>query len=92
MGVAAQVPVGSDGQPELCAPPVSQLLRDLPLQPQAMGSLVPQQINVWMGHAAEGACCRRKPGGRRGTQLLSCSVLLETGLCLLEIGPCLYVK
>lgn len=51
---APQVPVGGDGHPELCAPPVSQLLGDLPLQPQAMGALIPQQINIWMGHTAEG--------------------------------------
>lgn len=54
---ATQVAVASDGHPDLCAPPVLQLLGDLPLQPQIMGALVPQQINLWMGHAKDGMLC-----------------------------------
>lgn len=44
-----------DGHPELWAPPVSLLAGDIPLRPQLMGNLVPQQINIWMGFAPDGA-------------------------------------
>ena len=36
------------------ASPVGELQSDFPLQPQCMGNLVPQQINLWMGAAPEG--------------------------------------
>ncbi|KAK9814629.1 hypothetical protein WJX72_009022 [[Myrmecia] bisecta] len=50
-----QVGVDADGHPALCGPPVSSLQQDLPLRPSLMGHLVPQQLNLWMGHTSEGA-------------------------------------
>ena len=44
----------SDGHPELYAPPVSHLKDDFPLRPAIAGHLVPQQINIWMGHSCKG--------------------------------------
>lgn len=49
-----QVGIGSDGQPELFAPPVAQLASDFPLQPTLLGNLVPHQVNLWMGAAPSG--------------------------------------
>lgn len=49
------VRVATDGHPELFAPPVMQLQADVPLQPAVLGGLIPQQLNMWMGHAVEGA-------------------------------------
>ncbi|KAK9811206.1 hypothetical protein WJX73_010422 [Symbiochloris irregularis] len=45
----------SDGHPELFAPPMSLLHDDFPLQPCIMGNLIPQQINMWMGHSPSGS-------------------------------------
>ncbi|GBF92068.1 hypothetical protein Rsub_04415 [Raphidocelis subcapitata] len=51
----AGAPVAPDGHPELTAPPVTQLLGHLPLQPAPLPHLVPQSINMWMGAATEGS-------------------------------------
>ena len=40
---------GPDGQPDLIAPPITSLSKDLPLVPTLAGFLVPQSINIWMG-------------------------------------------
>ena len=44
----------SDGHLELTAPPVTQLLPLLPLEPGFAPHLVPQSINMWMGAAPDG--------------------------------------
>ena len=44
-----------DGHPEIMAPPTSNLSSDFPLQPELLGNLVPQQVNIWMGCAPEGS-------------------------------------
>lgn len=44
-------PIGPDDHPEVLAPPLSHLATDFPLRPRLMGSLVPQQINIWAGVA-----------------------------------------
>jgi hypothetical protein len=49
-----QVPVAPDGHAELSAPPVTQLLPLLPLQPGPLPHLVPQSVNMWMGAAPDG--------------------------------------
>ncbi|KAL0589365.1 hypothetical protein ABG067_002584 [Albugo candida] len=46
---------GNSGRPELMAPFVQRLSDDFPLRPAIMGNLIPQNINVWMGHAKNGA-------------------------------------
>lgn len=50
-----QTGVDSDGQPNVMGPPVNKLREDFPLQPECMGNLVPQQINLWMGAARNGS-------------------------------------
>ena len=50
-----EAPVGPDGHPEVLASPTAALADDFPMQPALLGALVPQQINIWMGAAAEGA-------------------------------------
>lgn len=50
-----EAPMGPDGHPEVLAPPAAQLASDFPLQPALLGSLVPQQVNIWMGCAPEGS-------------------------------------
>jgi hypothetical protein len=37
----------------LCS--VSELIGDLPLRPAILGTLVPQQINLWLGNSVEGS-------------------------------------
>ncbi len=44
-----------DGHPEIMAPPTSNLASDFPVQPEILGNLVPQQVNIWMGSAPEGS-------------------------------------
>lgn len=44
-----------DGHPEIMAPPTSYLATDFPIQPEILGNLVPQQVNMWMGCAPEGS-------------------------------------
>lgn len=46
--------MGWDGIPDVVCPPVSHLQNDFPMRPKLMGALVPHQINMWMGTAAEG--------------------------------------
>nr|CCA17920.1 ion channel putative [Albugo laibachii Nc14] len=46
---------GESGRPELMAPFVQRLRNDFPIRPALMGNLIPQNINVWMGHARNGA-------------------------------------
>ncbi|KAJ1557600.1 hypothetical protein HK405_015618, partial [Cladochytrium tenue] len=36
---------------EYCKPPLQLLLGDFPLRPSLLGSLVPQQVNLWIGAA-----------------------------------------
>lgn len=52
---AQDVGIGPDGHPELFAASITQLQADVPLQPQCMGHLIPQQLNLWLGHAPDGA-------------------------------------
>jgi hypothetical protein len=40
---------------DLLPSPVHSLVQHLPLRPQIVGKLVPQQINVWMGKSNEGS-------------------------------------
>lgn len=49
--------MGADGHAEVVASPLAELCAagDLPLQPALMGHLVPQQLNLWMGAAQQGA-------------------------------------
>ena len=49
--------MGADGHAEVVASPLTELCAagDLPLQPALMGHLVPQQLNLWMGAAQQGA-------------------------------------
>lgn len=49
------VPTNSDGKPDLMSPLMKELKTDFPLRPKLMGNLVPQNINLWMGNAANGA-------------------------------------
>jgi len=44
-----------DGFPEIMAPPTSYLATDFPIQPEVLGNLIPQQVNIWMGCAPEGS-------------------------------------
>ena len=41
-------------QPPIISPPLSYLLHDFPLRPQLMGNLIPQNMNLWMGHTKTG--------------------------------------
>lgn len=52
---AQDAPLGPDGHPEALAPPALSLAQDVPLRPALLGRLVPQQINLWMGCAPDGA-------------------------------------
>ncbi|KAL0039653.1 hypothetical protein WJX77_004437 [Trebouxia sp. C0004] len=45
----------ADGHPHVMGFPVKELKGDFPLRPECMGNLVPQQINLWMGAASNGA-------------------------------------
>ncbi|KAL3133670.1 hypothetical protein ABBQ32_008175 [Trebouxia sp. C0010 RCD-2024] len=47
--------VDAAGLPNIMAPPVSRLRQDFPVRPECMGCLIPQQINLWMGAARNGA-------------------------------------
>ena len=49
-----QTGVDAAGQPNIMGPPVSRLRKEFPVRPECMGSLVPQQINLWMGAARHG--------------------------------------
>lgn len=49
------VAAAADGFPELHAGPVSRLSTDFPARPALLGGLVPQNINLWMGCAPDGA-------------------------------------
>jgi hypothetical protein len=44
-----------DGHPEIMAPPTSYVATDFPIQPEILGNLVPQQVNIWMGCAPKGS-------------------------------------
>lgn len=44
-----------DGRPDLMAPFMKCLQADFPLRPKIVGSLVPQNINLWMGNSRDGA-------------------------------------
>ena len=74
------MPVGPDGHAELTAPPVTQLLRHLPLQLGLLPHLVPQSINMWMGAAPDG---EQGPARRPGRILPSLGPLAAArGACL----------
>ncbi len=45
----------SDGRPDLMSPLMKALMIDFPLRPTLMGNLVPQNINLWIGNAKDGA-------------------------------------
>lgn len=49
------VKAAPDGFPELHAGPVTRLADDFPTVPSLLGGLVPQNINLWMGAAPDGA-------------------------------------
>eukprot|EP00584_Thalassiosira_punctigera_P018653 CAMPEP_0172557264 /NCGR_PEP_ID=MMETSP1067-20121228/72347_1 /TAXON_ID=265564 ORGANISM="Thalassiosira punctigera, Strain Tpunct2005C2" /NCGR_SAMPLE_ID=MMETSP1067 /ASSEMBLY_ACC=CAM_ASM_000444 /LENGTH=426 /DNA_ID=CAMNT_0013346313 /DNA_START=58 /DNA_END=1334 /DNA_ORIENTATION=+ len=44
-----------DGRPDLMSPLMKVLQEDFPLRPSLIGSLVPQNINMWMGNSKNGA-------------------------------------
>ena len=46
---------GADGIPVVMAEPLTSLAADFPLGPALLGNLVPQAVNLWMGHAPDGA-------------------------------------
>jgi len=46
---------GADGIPVVMAEPLTSLAADFPLRPALLGNLVPQAVNLWMGHAPDGA-------------------------------------
>jgi hypothetical protein len=48
------IPADVNGLLDICAPPVTQLLGDLPLPPLLTGNLVLWQINMWMGATLNG--------------------------------------
>ncbi len=56
---------GADGIPVVMAEPLTTLAADFPLRPAVLGNLVPQAVNLWMGHAPDGASsgefCTRVP-------------------------------
>lgn len=45
----------TDGRPDLMSPLMKALSNDFPLRPILMGSMVPQNINLWIGNATDGA-------------------------------------
>lgn len=49
------VEANEDGRPDLMAPFMKSLQDDFPLIPNIVKSLVPQNINLWMGQSKEGA-------------------------------------
>ena len=48
-------PRGPDGFPAVMAEPLTTLAADFPLRPALLGNLVPEAVNLWMGHAPDGA-------------------------------------
>ncbi|CAM9284058.1 unnamed protein product [Pylaiella littoralis] len=42
------------GRPDLMSAPLDSLRSDFPLRPRLAGALVPQNVNLWMGHAKGG--------------------------------------
>ena len=46
---------GADGIPALMAEPLTSLAADFPVRPALLGTLVPEAVNLWMGHAPDGA-------------------------------------
>lgn len=50
-----EVKIEESGLPALHAEPMSSLIADVPLRPAMLRYLVPHQLNIWMGAAAEGA-------------------------------------
>ncbi|KAK3289350.1 hypothetical protein CYMTET_3214, partial [Cymbomonas tetramitiformis] len=50
-----EVKIQETGLPALHAQPVSSLIGDVPLRPAMLRHLVPHQLNIWMGAAADGA-------------------------------------
>ena len=52
-------PRGSYGFPSVMAEPLLALAADFPLRPALLGNLVPEAVNLWMGHAPDGASSGR---------------------------------
>jgi hypothetical protein len=46
---------GADGFPAVMAEPLTTLAAEFPLRPALLGNLVPEAVNLWMGHAPDGA-------------------------------------
>lgn len=49
------VEASASARPEIMAPFVAKLQQDFPLQPELLGHLVPQNINIWMGNNKHGS-------------------------------------
>lgn len=43
-----------NGRPALMSAPLDSLRDDFPLRPRLAGALVPQNVNLWMGHTKSG--------------------------------------
>eukprot|EP00903_Cladosiphon_okamuranus_P005482 g5466.t2 len=43
-----------NGRPALMSAPLDSLREDFPLRPRLVGALVPQNVNLWMGHTKSG--------------------------------------
>lgn len=43
-----------NGRPDLMSAPLDSLRSDFPLRPRLAGALVPQNVNLWMGHTKGG--------------------------------------
>lgn len=43
--------VDAGGRPRLMSGPLDKLKADFPLRPKLAGSLVPQNVNLWMGYS-----------------------------------------
>jgi hypothetical protein len=41
-----------EGQPDITSSPITELLKDIPIRPEIMGNLIPQNINLWMGQSS----------------------------------------
>ena len=44
--------VDNSGRPQLMSAPLDKLKDDFPLRPRLTGGLLPQTVNLWMGHSS----------------------------------------